>query len=262
MTWPTTPGFVKTNLDASSDDPAAARADLHNLATDVENIISGRAQASGVASLGTDTKIPKEQLPFPNPIPKVVAWQTSGSFNWTVPTGCFRIFVECWGAGGGGGYGNSTTLHGGGGGAGGGALKSWNVTPGDTANIVVGAGGQGGLGPTDANGADGANSTVTINATSVTGNGGIGGQGGGSRFGGAGGTASGGDVNLEGGTAMSGIGSTGMGGFGGCNSRSGQAPGQGVGWGFGGGGYGSGTNGPNPAASGKAGGVLIWYYEP
>ena len=45
MTWPGSPTFAKTNLDQSSDDPAAARADLYNLATDVENVIAeiGRA---------------------------------------------------------------------------------------------------------------------------------------------------------------------------------------------------------------------------
>jgi len=262
MAWPGSPTFVKTNLDQSSDDPAAARADLYNIATDVENVIAGRAQASGVASLGSDSKIPKEQLPFPNPIPKVVGYQTAGSFSWTVPAGCFRILVECWGGGGGGAYANSATNHGGGGGAGGGAIKSWDVTPGDVLNIVVGDGGQGGLGPLISNGANGANSTVTIGATSIIGNGGFGGQGGGLNVGGVGGLATGGDVNLEGGCAMTGIGSASMGGFGGCNSRSGQAPGQGPGFGFGGGGYGSGTGGPNPAISGKAGGVMIWYYEP
>jgi len=260
MAWPGSPTFAKTNLDQSSDDPAAARADLYNLATDVENVIAGRGQASGVAPLDSSSAVPKANLPFQTPLPKIVAWQTAGSFTWTVPAGCYRIVAECWGAGGGGGYGNSTTLHGGGGGAGGGAIKSWDVTPGDTVNVVVGGGGQGGLGPTDANGANGANSTVTIGATSIIGYGGQGGQGGGSRFGGVGGIASGGDVNLEGGCAMTGIGTASMGGFGGCNSRSGQAPGQGAGWGFGGGGYGSGTNGPNPAISGKAGGVIIWFY--
>ena len=260
MTWPGSPNFVKTNLDASSDDPAAARADLYNLATDVENLIAGRGEASGVAPLDSSSTIARTYLPFQNPIPKIASWQTPGSFSWTVPAGCYRILVECWGAGGGGGYANSATNHAGGGGAGGGAIKSWDVVPGDVLNIVVGGGGQGGLGPTDANGANGANSTVTIGATSIIGNGGFGGQAGGTNLGGVGGISSGGDVNLEGGCAMTGVGSASMGGIGGCNSRSGQAPGQGTGWGFGGGGYGSGTGGPNPAVSGKAGGVIVWFY--
>lgn len=260
MAWPTTPGFSKSNLDDGADDPSAARVDLHDALTDLEAVIAGRGEADGVAPLDSDEKIPTANLPFSNPIPRLVAYQTSGSYSWTVPAGCSRILVECWGAGGGGGYGASSTTHGGGGGAGGGAIKSWDVTPGDTVTIVVGTGGAGGLGPLDANGANGGNSTVTIGATSITGNGGGGGYGGSSPYGGAGGAASGGDLNLEGGAAMTGIPGVGMGGIGGTNSRSGQAPGQGAGWGFGGGGYGSGSGGPNPAIAGKDGGVIVWYY--
>lgn len=258
MPWPATPGFGTTNIDAGTDNPAAARVDLKNALDDLSAVIAGRDQADGVAPLDADSKVPYTNLPFSTPIPKVVAWQTAGSYGWTVPAGCRRILVEAWGGGGGGGYSASTASHAGGGGAGGGAMKSWEVIPGDTATIVVGAGGQGGLGPLDANGANGGNSTVTIGATSIQGNGGIGGQGGPNNFGGSGGLAAGGDVNFEGGVAMSGT--AGMGGIGGTNARSGAAPAT-AGFGFGGGGYGSGINGPDPAASGKAGGVLVFYYE-
>lgn len=256
MAWPSTPGFVKTNLDLGTDDPSLARVDLYNALTDIEAIIAGRGQASGVAPLDASTKIDRTYLPFANPIPKIVAYQTSGTPTWTVPAGCYRILVECTGGGGGGGY-SSTATHGGGGGGGGTAYKSWDVTPGDSVAMVIGAGGAGGAGPSDADGSSGANSTVTINAVSITGNGG-GGGGGATHFGGAAGSSSSGDVNIEGGTGQTGA--EYIGGAGGSTPRSGSAPGAGAGWGFGGGGYGSGDLGPGSGSTGKDGGVFIWYY--
>lgn len=251
--WPGSPGFVTTNLDDATDNPSAARVDLKNALDDVSDMIGARGSASGVAPLDSSSKVPLANLPvlpFGNGL---AAWQTAGTFSWTVPAGVTKLYVEAWGGGGGGGYANSTR-HGGGGGAGGGAIKLWSVTPGDSVTIVVGSAGQGALGPTDANGADGGNSTVTIGATSISGNGGKGGEGA-TGFGGYGGTSTGGDVSLEGGTAQSGA--QYLGGSGGTNARSGAAPGSGGG--FGGGGYGSGTGGSDPAISGRPGGVWIQY---
>lgn len=56
-----------------------------------------------------------------------------------IPAGVTRIAVELWGGGGGG-------SQSGGGGAGGYAIALFDVTPGQTANVEVGAGGQGSTG--------------------------------------------------------------------------------------------------------------------
>lgn len=65
---------------------------------------------------------------------------TPGSGTYTVPDGATHILVQCWGAGGKGGNSGSS---GGGGGGGGGAFSSSiiAVTPGQTINFHVGAGG-------------------------------------------------------------------------------------------------------------------------
>ena len=98
---------------------------------------------------------------------------TSGSGNWTVPTGVTSVTIEVWGAGG-GGAGNSAgngSFSGNGGGGGGYVTVSTIVTPGNTIAYSIGTGGTGGVG--GANGSDGANSTCTT--FSLTAYGGYGG---------------------------------------------------------------------------------------
>lgn len=256
MAFPTSPGFVKTNVDSPADNPSLARADIYNLMTDVENIIAARDQASGIAPLDAGSKVPIGKIPLVPCANGITAFQTTGAISFTVPDGVYKLWVETWGAGGGGAYG-TTARHGGGGGAGGGAIKVFSCNPGDVATGFVGLGGSGGISP-GGNGAAGGDTTFTLNGVTITGRGGEGGYAD-PPLGGIGGDGNGGDVNLEGGTSMTGIGNgtVDMGGLGGSNMRSGAAPGRGVGWGFGGGGYGSGTNGPNPAIPGKDGGIWI-----
>lgn len=72
---------------------------------------------------------------------------TSGS-SWTVPSGVFKIRVECWGGGGGGGWGDPAFSHslpyvGGGGGGGAYAMREICVTPGTTYTYSIGQGGSG-----------------------------------------------------------------------------------------------------------------------
>lgn len=62
MTWPATPTFGTTNVDAGSDSPASARADIRALMDDVGNMIGGRGAASGVASLDSGSRVPTAQL--------------------------------------------------------------------------------------------------------------------------------------------------------------------------------------------------------
>lgn len=248
MTWPSTPGFVKTDLDAGTDSPASAREHLHAALTDLESVIAGRGQASGVAPLDSSSLVPQANLPITPFANGQVGYQQSGTFNFTVPAGVVRLDVQCWGAGGGGGFtANGAGVHGGGGGAGGGALKIWTVTPGDSITVVVGGGGAGVPGGTavDTNGGAGADSTVTRSGVTITGKGGSGGRSetNGS-VGGAGGIANNGDINIEGGVGTSGI--TARGGAGGSNGVTGSAPAT-TGFGGGGGGYGGGGSGASSA---------------
>nr|BDD44677.1 hypothetical protein 7 [Legionellales bacterium] len=108
---------------------------------------------------------------------------TSGSGNWTIPSGVYTCDVLILAAGGGGGGGSSNA--GGGGGASGGIMYLQNiiVTPADTIAYSIGAAGSGG-GAASA-GSAGGNSTFG-NATIYGGSGGAGTGGG---TGGAGGAA-------------------------------------------------------------------------
>jgi len=67
---------------------------------------------------------------------------TNGQYTWTVPSGIYNVAVEVWGAGGSSGC-IVQTKGGGGGGGGGYAYGVYNVTPGNTYSIVVGAKGSG-----------------------------------------------------------------------------------------------------------------------
>jgi len=64
MAWPSnTNNIVTTNLDAASDSPASARANLKDALDEIKNIINGKGEASGVASLDSNTKILAAELP-------------------------------------------------------------------------------------------------------------------------------------------------------------------------------------------------------
>ncbi len=78
-----------------------------------------------------------------------VTYNTPGNYIWVCPPGVTSITVECWGAGGGGGQRTNNGVSGGGGG-GGYASSVVTVTPGNSYDIVVGAGGSGG--PNNKNG--------------------------------------------------------------------------------------------------------------
>jgi hypothetical protein len=64
MAWPTDDtNIVTTNLDAASDSPATARADIKTALDELANVINGRGQADGVAPLGGTSKIAATYLP-------------------------------------------------------------------------------------------------------------------------------------------------------------------------------------------------------
>ena len=64
MAWPAnTTNIVTTNMNAGSDNPASARADIKAALDEIINLINGRNQASGVAGLSASSKIANTQLP-------------------------------------------------------------------------------------------------------------------------------------------------------------------------------------------------------
>lgn len=195
-------------------------------------------------------------------------WDTAGDYTWTVPEGVTSAYVECTGAGG-GGNGDGTPDNEGTGGPGGGggeyaAEPDYQLTPGSTITLSVGAGGTGGNsgqggqpgsdtwfdnGGVYANGGNandgfflggsgGTGSTNTIHhnggngASSVYGNtGGCGGGASGTASGAGGnGVAASGSTGGRGGTAIgSSGGNGGAGGNNGANGSSGSSPGGGGG---------------------------------
>jgi hypothetical protein len=61
MAWPTDT-ITTTYLDAGTDDPSLARAELKTVADKVKDIIAGRATASGVCDLDASALIPAARL--------------------------------------------------------------------------------------------------------------------------------------------------------------------------------------------------------
>ena len=152
-------------------------------------------------------------------------YTTPGTYSWVAPTGVIRVSVVTVGAGGGGGGWNDRA----GGGGGGLAWGNATVTPGQTYNVVVGAGGIGAIYPTGPFGggysAFGSNVIFAsggkvIGYSSYGGNllvgdgGGVGGRGGEGTFM-AGGGGAGGYTGAGGAGGATGSGSSGAGGGGG-----------------------------------------------
>lgn len=190
---------------------------------------------------------------------------SSGSGNYTVPAGVFKIFYRVWGAGGGGGAGGGVGA--GTSGGGGGYSEGWlAVVPGQLIPYIVGAGGAGGA-SSGLGGASGGSST--FNTTIISG-GGAGGGGGGPS-GGGGGSASGGNFNIAGGSGNNGtafnpaatlqFGVPGGQTYGTPASLVGGSNGVGVAGLFPGGGGGSGAGGSvggSIGAAGAAGLISLW----
>lgn len=119
---------------------------------------------------------------------ELVQISATGTCSWTVPTGVEQVdlLVVAGGGGGGGGAGWDTgTKNGGGGGGGAGGFgiqDGISLTPGETIEVTVGAGGSrgtsGGATSNGGDGADGGLSSVVVSGTTYSENGGEGGQGG------------------------------------------------------------------------------------
>ena len=64
MAWPTNSSNIDTqHLDAGTDSPALARANIKTALDELANVIDGRNQASGVAGLDASSKISATQIP-------------------------------------------------------------------------------------------------------------------------------------------------------------------------------------------------------
>ena len=86
MAWPANANnIVTTNLDAGTDNPATARADLKAALDEITNLINGRNQASGVAGLDASSKITNTQLP------DTIISSSSTDLTLTPNTGCVNI---------------------------------------------------------------------------------------------------------------------------------------------------------------------------
>jgi glycine rich protein/VCBS repeat protein len=206
-----------------------------------------------------------------------------GTTNWVAPDNVYSVEVQVWGAGGGGGDGPNKDA-GGGGGGGAYVAGTMPVTPGNSYNITVGAGGD--AGASTSAGQDGGNST--FNSTTFIAQGGkggasidIGGSGGltsastgttkfdggkggngnttGESGGGGGGAAGPDGAGIAGGnasTSIGGVGGTGDNGSGGAGGTAGNKSDGGIGGTspLGGGGGGGGDNGKGGGPGGNVGG--------
>jgi hypothetical protein len=61
MAWPNT-AISTSNLDSTSDSPAAARGDLYLAVVAVNDIVSSRGAASGIPSLDSSGYVPQGQI--------------------------------------------------------------------------------------------------------------------------------------------------------------------------------------------------------
>lgn len=97
------------------------------------------------------------------PATGTIAYTTPGTYNWTVPGGVYRVFVQMWGAGGSGGLGDyvaGSYFSGGGGSSGSYGSAFMNVVPLSGISVVVG---QGGNGISPSNGSNTSFGALTVN---------------------------------------------------------------------------------------------------
>ena len=179
-----------------------------------------------------------------------VAFSTPGTFDWTVPAGVTSICGVAIGGGGGGmcsrgtSSGSQVTASGGGGG-GLGYFNALSVTPGDTVEITVGAGGAGGSTQPQvsrrANGQNGSGSLIRYNGVTYA-----------AGYGAAGGNT---QPEIRGGIYLGGSGSVlGGGGNGGWGYTTSNGWDGGAGGGAGGYSGKGGNGGPNLGSNGQGGG--------
>gem|GEM_PF-2977055 len=204
--------------------------------------------------------------PSGDEIRKILVYNKAGTYSYTIPSGVSKAHIRVWGAGGGGTDGGCDCM-GAPGGAGGYAEGIYDVSPGDTLTIIVGAGGSGGGDAAGANagiehsGQSGGSSEVRRNGVTLLGaTGGGGGKPQGSWFNCPG--SAGKDGCGYGGNLLNLCGKDGTSPFGGgpgANKWVGEWPGGGGRGGQGGISYDEWCNGES-GARGADGGVVIVLY--
>ena len=86
MGWATSGNVVTINLDAATDSPASARADIKTAFDELKNVIDGRNPTNGVAGLDSGGLVENTRLP--NTI------ISSGSNNLTLDPGSGKVAVQ------------------------------------------------------------------------------------------------------------------------------------------------------------------------
>lgn len=200
------------------------------------------------------------------PPKNITTYSNPGTYSWVVPAGVYKVFARVWGGGGGGGGIAGTNNAGGGGGAGG-YVEGWfDVVPGQTVPIIVGARGTAGAASNSGTAGTGGTSSFGSNCSATGGSGGANGT----STGGSGGGSTGGALNIGGGNGYGGgyiFGNTSL-PYGGAGAPAYQqsiifpsfSGGAISGYGFGSGGSGAvSTTGTSAGAQGAAGCVIIQY---
>ncbi|MCC6601215.1 MAG: hypothetical protein IT223_11165 [Crocinitomicaceae bacterium] len=175
----------------------------------IEFIVDGNALAfSQVLTVTTVQTVPADRVWKVESVVKQlnpssyssITYSNYGTYSWKVPACASYICIEAWGGGGGGG-GNATQSGSYAGAGGGGAYgqECFNVTPGTTYTVTVGAGGTGGSSSGGAGGSGGSSSVGSL----ITAGGGYGGTGNAGGAGGAGGTSTAAN-NISGGDGTNG----------------------------------------------------------
>ena len=82
----TSGNVVTTNVDAATDSPASARADIKTAFDELVNVIDGRDTTNGVAGLDSSGLVPNTRLPN--------TLVSSGSNNLTLDPGSGKVAVQ------------------------------------------------------------------------------------------------------------------------------------------------------------------------
>ena len=86
MGWATSGNVVTTNLDAATDSPASARADIKTAFDELKNVIDGRNTTNGVAGLDSGGLVENTRLPN--------TLISSGSNNLTLDPGSGKVAIQ------------------------------------------------------------------------------------------------------------------------------------------------------------------------
>jgi hypothetical protein len=182
--------YADTKLARNTAETITARHTFNPSTTGAPFLVGTNASGQLVTGLNADMVdgLHASEIGGAQP-PTISIFTSPGTYTWTKPANCKKIWIRCWGGGGGGGgarQGGASDGYGGGGGGGGYAERLLDVTSISSATVAVGSGGSGGSG-TPTNGSSGGNSSFSVGSTTyVQANGGSGGGAGNNGVGGGG----------------------------------------------------------------------------